>query len=287
MKVSCFTFIRNGEILGYPFVESILSALPVCDEFVVAVGNGDDNTRKKISSIGNKKIRIVDTIWNEGQKTGGFVYAQQKMIALYNCTGDWAFYLEGDEVLHENDHEAIMQAMKANLGDDRVETLAFNYKHFYGDPQTYIDSPAWCRSGVRIVKNSLRTIATDGLHFTIMVDHKNGRWPRGKKVDATIYHYGYARSVKKLQEKLGKVSRYWGNTPDFHAYGNIDPMVLHPFEGTHPSVMKSWLKNDASKEFALNPDYKITSREKRHRFEMRLEKIFNIDFNKKHYKVVR
>ena len=22
----------------------------------------------------------------------GFVYGQQKMIAQYNCTGDWAFY---------------------------------------------------------------------------------------------------------------------------------------------------------------------------------------------------
>ena len=32
MRVSGFTFIRNGTMLGYPFVESIRSALPLCDE---------------------------------------------------------------------------------------------------------------------------------------------------------------------------------------------------------------------------------------------------------------
>jgi len=31
----------------------------------------------------------------------GFVYGQQKSIALFNCTGDWAFYLEADELVHE------------------------------------------------------------------------------------------------------------------------------------------------------------------------------------------
>jgi glycosyltransferase involved in cell wall biosynthesis len=287
MKVSCFSFIRNGEILAYPFIESIKSALPICDEFVIAVGNGDDNTREQIQGIGDKKIRIIDTIWNEGQKTGGFVYAQQKMIAMYNCTGDWAFYLEGDEVLHEKDLDVIYNALRDNLNEDRVEALAFHYKHFYGNPQTYIDSPAWCRSGVRIIKNSVRAIAMDGLHFTVMTDMKNGRWPRGKKIDATIYHYGYVRSLEKLQAKLDKVSKYWGTKSDFHVYGNIDPKVLNVFKGTHPLVMKKWLNNDAEKEFKLNPEYKISTREKRHRFAMKLEKMFHLDFNKKHYKTVK
>ena len=32
MKVSAFTFIKNGQILGYPFVQSIKSILPIVDE---------------------------------------------------------------------------------------------------------------------------------------------------------------------------------------------------------------------------------------------------------------
>ncbi|MGH7953853.1 MAG: glycosyltransferase, partial [Limisphaerales bacterium] len=38
MKVSGFTFLRNGQKFGYPFVESIRSILPIVDEFVVALG---------------------------------------------------------------------------------------------------------------------------------------------------------------------------------------------------------------------------------------------------------
>ena len=100
MKVSGFTFIKNAEMLGYPFVESIQSILPIVDEFVIAVGESSDNTLEIIKSIKDEKIRIIETQWNESMQDRGYVYAQQKMTAQFSCTGDWAFYLEGDEVLH-------------------------------------------------------------------------------------------------------------------------------------------------------------------------------------------
>ena len=127
MKVSGFTFIRNGTLLGYPFVESILSVLPICDEFVVAVGDSDDDTLARIQAIDSDKIVIVQTRWNEKMQDRGFVYAQQKMIALYNCTGDWAFYLEGDEIVHEDDLPKIRACMEQHLNNSEVEALAFDY----------------------------------------------------------------------------------------------------------------------------------------------------------------
>ena len=42
MKISAFTFIKNGQILGYPFIESINSILPIVDEFVINVGKSED-----------------------------------------------------------------------------------------------------------------------------------------------------------------------------------------------------------------------------------------------------
>ena len=44
MKVSAFTFIKNGQILGYPFLQSIQSVLPIVEEFVVNVGESEDDT---------------------------------------------------------------------------------------------------------------------------------------------------------------------------------------------------------------------------------------------------
>ena len=42
MKVSGFTFLRNGQKLGYPFVASIRSILPIVDEFIHERENGAD-----------------------------------------------------------------------------------------------------------------------------------------------------------------------------------------------------------------------------------------------------
>ena len=107
MKVSGFTFLRHAVMNGYPFEESIRSLLPLVDEFVIAVGDGQDDTLARVEAIGDAKIRIIPTQWNEAMQDRGFVYGQQKMIAQYNCSGDWAFYLEADEVLHENELESI------------------------------------------------------------------------------------------------------------------------------------------------------------------------------------
>src|SRR5438128_9155829 len=85
MKVSGFTFLRNGQKLGYPFVESIRSILPIVDEFVIALGPSEDDTEAMLRAIGDPKIRIVPTHWNERVRADysikGFVYGQQKSIA--------------------------------------------------------------------------------------------------------------------------------------------------------------------------------------------------------------
>ena len=138
MKISGFTFIKNGEILGYPFIQSINSVLFICDEFIVNVGNSEDDTLEKVKSINNPKIKIIQNNWNDNMRNAGFVYGQQKMIAQYNCTGDWAFYVESDEVYHEKDLPKIKQAMQTHLADDNVEALVMDYYHFYGNINTYI-----------------------------------------------------------------------------------------------------------------------------------------------------
>ena len=75
MKVCGFTFIRNAVTFDYPIVEAIQSILPVCDEFIVAVGNSEDNTRDLIESLNSPKIRIIDTEWDDSLRSGGKVLA--------------------------------------------------------------------------------------------------------------------------------------------------------------------------------------------------------------------
>src|SRR5881628_445587 len=125
MKVSGFTFCRNAVRYDYPVVESIRSILPIVDEFIVNVGQCEDGTLELIRSIGEPKIRIVESVWDETLRKDGLIYAQQTNIALASCTGDWAFYLQADEVIHEDDLPNILQAMRDNLGKTEVLGLLF------------------------------------------------------------------------------------------------------------------------------------------------------------------
>ena len=151
MRVSGFSIIRDGIRFGYPFVESIYSVLPLVDEFVLAVGKSSDDTLHCAKAIGSPKLRIIETEWDEKLRQGGQVMAQQTNIALDECTGDWCFYLQGDEVIHEQDYERITGAMRKYLPKRDIEGLSFRYRHFYGSYQ--LINPLPYRRQIRIVRN--------------------------------------------------------------------------------------------------------------------------------------
>lgn len=125
MKISGFTFVRNGFKLGYPVLESLQSLLDICDEVVIAIGNSDDETEERIKNLGNPKITIISTIWDETLREGGTILAQQTDIALQHCTGDWLLYLQADEVLHEKDYDVIKQYAHRFLHHPTIEGLLF------------------------------------------------------------------------------------------------------------------------------------------------------------------
>ena len=285
MKVSAFTFIKNGEILGYPFVQSIKSILPIVDEFIINVGDSEDNTLKMIQSINDKKIRIIQSKWNDSMTDRGYVYGQQKMIAQYNCTGDWAFYIEGDEIYHENDLDRIYMSMKENLNNSDVEALIFDYYHFYGNGNSYLDSPGWYRAEARIIKNSLRTYAPDGLFWLVLDSNKKGRYPRARHTGAKCYHYGWVRSEHQMNLKSEKVQKYWGGKAKKIDYSQMDQSIIKEFKGSHPKIIKDWLPNE-NEVFRADPNYKPSKKQKKHRVMITIEKFFGLELSKKHYKLV-
>ena len=75
MSISGFSFVSNGVKFDYPFCESILSILPLVDEFVIVVGKSEDETLEKVRSIDSDKIKIVETVWEESLREGGKILA--------------------------------------------------------------------------------------------------------------------------------------------------------------------------------------------------------------------
>ena len=254
-------------------------------EFIVNVGESEDDTLKLVKSISSNKIRIIESKWNDSMQKSGFVYGQQKMIAQYNCTGDWAFYIEGDEVYHENDLNQIKQSMEVYLNDETVEALVFNFCHFYGNRNSMLNSPGWYRSEARIIKNSVRSYAPDGLFWLVLDSNKNGRYPKAKHTGITCYHYGWVRSEDQMNLKSSKVQKYWGGSPFQIDYSQIDQAIIEKFQGTHPKVIENWLPKEIS-IFQADSSYKLTGKQKKHRLMLKIENFFGIDLSKKHYKLV-
>ena len=290
VKVSGFTFLRNGVQLNYPFVESIRSVLPIVDEFIVALGPCEDGTRERLQTISDPKLRILHTQWNDNLrndlKVKGYVYGQQKSIALFNCIGDWAFYLEADELLHEDDLRKIQESMHQHLDDRRVEALYFDYIHFYANKNTYVWSPSWYRTAPRILRNNLTAWAPEGLYFMVMVTKRKGRYPRAAPANARIFHYGNIRSQEEWNKKTDLIYKYWGDSPRHFKYGNLDPQILRQFTGTHPKAILDWLP-PAEGMYQPPPGRRLTFADHRHRLMAKLESWFNLDLTHKHYSRVR
>ncbi len=247
MKVSGFTFIRNAVKYDYPIVEAITSILPLCNEFIVAIGNSEDKTEKLIQSINSSKIKIINTIWDESLKIGGKVLADETNKAFREISkdSDWAFYIQADEVVHEKYLPAIKKAMLKWKEDTKVDGLLFNYLHFFGSYDYVGDSRKWYRKEIRIIRNDKNIHSfRDAQGF-----RKNNKLLNVKPIDAYIYHYGWVKHPSIQQSKQENFHKLWHNDVwirknllkvDEFDYSLIDSLAH--FKGTHPKIMQQRIK---------------------------------------------
>jgi hypothetical protein len=258
MKVAGFTFIRNAVKNDYPVVEAITSVLPLCDEFVIALGNSDDDTEALIRGIHSDKIRIVPTVWDETRREGGAVFADEtdKAFKAISPDADWAFYIQGDEVVHEQYLPTIRREMELNLNDEAIEGLLFKYVHFYGSYDYYAHSRRWYRREIRILRNNPHIHAyRDAQGFRL-----SGRKIQVKLIDACIYHYGWVKPPKGLENKVRNFNQFYHddewlnqNLPETYAFDFKNADRLLPFKGTHPAVMQRRIKAQNWK-LEVNPE---------------------------------
>jgi len=263
MKIAGFSFIRNAVLYDYPIVEAISSILPICDAFYIAVGKSEDETLELILNLKSDKIIILETTWDESLREGGKVLAAESNKAFDSISPeyDWCFYIQGDEVIHEQYLPAINEGMQKYLEDKRVEGLLFHYLHFFGSYDYYGDSRKWYRNEVRIIRNdkSIRSYR-DAQGF-----RKNGEKLNVKQIDAWVYHYGWVKHPADQQKKQKEFHSLWhpedkvdkivGNKDEFD-YSIIDS--LKHFDGTHPNVMKNRIEK-VNWEFDFDPSYKNLS----------------------------
>jgi glycosyltransferase involved in cell wall biosynthesis len=248
--------VRNANKLDYPVVEAIQSILPICDLFVVAVGKSDDDTLQLIQSIQSHKINIIETVWDDSLRVGGKVLADEtnKAFAAIPDEYDWAFYIQGDEVLHEQYHKPVLEAMQAHVNNPVVEGLLFDYLHFYGSFD-FVGNSLWYRREIRIVRNDKHIFSYgDAQGFRKQPNQKL----RVKKANACMYHYGWVRTPEAMQRKNEEMHRFWHDDDwmekNVHSqapfdYSEFESLV--PFKGSHPAVMQGRI---AAKNWNFRPN---------------------------------
>jgi len=254
---------KNAVKLYYPMKQAVMSILPIVDEFVIALGNSDedDETREQILSIGSDKVRIIDTVWDIEKYPQGMEHAHQTDIAKSYCKGDWLFYLQSDEVIHEKYLPVIKERCRELLDDQEIEGLVFDYIHFWGDYEHHQDGHCWYRKEIRIVRNRPDIHSWESAQSFRRIpdfDQFNYRQQEGTyklKVagsGATVYHYGWVRPPALMQNKIkvfhtnhrGKASV--DRQVDNHIYDSVfdygNLSCLSRFDGSHPAVMKEWME---------------------------------------------
>ena len=244
MFVSGFTFVRNAIKYDYPIVEAILSIEPLCDEIIVAVGDSEDDTLQLIQSIPTDKIKIIETVWDDSLRKDGQVLAIEtdKALKAVSSKADWAFYIQGDEVIHEDGLASIKEAMEKQKDNKLVDGLLFDYRHFYGSYDYIGKSTRWYRKEIRVVKPKHKIYSyKDAQGFRKSENLKLNV----SEVKAHVHHYGWVKDPRAQQRKQESFHKMWHsdewmdkNVAKTQAFDYSEIDALEKFKGEHPKVMQ-------------------------------------------------
>lgn len=247
MKVSGFTLCRNGVRLGFPFRESVRSLAPLCDEIVVALGEGEDNTGEELEKLAKElpcDLKFIHTQWDPNSIKGGSILAEQTNIALDNTQHEIVFYLQGDEVLHDEDYPIIRKDLQRLSEIKEAASIVFQWVHFFGDPNSYAQSRKWYRKEIRAFKKSsgLRSYK-DAQSFRKQVGTE---WTTLPAIEskARVLHYGWVRPADLMTIKTNEFQQWWGKKGKHQTNDIFQPQYgIYPYRGTHPEVMKNYLES--------------------------------------------
>lgn len=290
MNVNGFSFIKNAIKYDFPVVESIKSVLPLCDKFYIAVGKSEDDTLNLIRSIDKSKIVIIETEWNEKVSKGGSVLAEEtdKAFGALPADTDWAIYIQGDELFHEQDYDSIRNAMKHYHNNNKVEGLLLNYLHFYGSYSYVAESYVWYPKEIRVLKYNPTIFSyKDAQGFRKAGNQKL----QVKQIDATIYHYGHVRPPKVMQDKFQNSSKFYHddewikNTYPGDSFDYLEHVgELKRFDSEHPKLIQPRI---ARLNWEFDYDVSMNNPSLKKRIKHTLRKYFGIDLGYKNYILMR
>ncbi|HSB54179.1 MAG TPA: glycosyltransferase [Gemmatimonadales bacterium] len=239
MRIVGCTLVADALTLEFPVLEAIGSVLPLCDQLIVNVGPSSDGTLDRIQQLSDPRIRIIQGEWNRG--LGSAMLAVETQRALDLARGDWAIYIQADEILHEDGLVPFRDALERADADPRIEGLLVDFVHFYGTTDWVGTSRRWYRREVRAVRVAAGLKSRGDAQGFRAAD---GRRVRARASGARYFHYGWARPLEALRRKQVVDDQLYhagaGRRAPIREQLPAD-VGLRPFRGTHPAIMDRWI----------------------------------------------
>lgn len=248
--------IKNGTKFDYPFQQAIESVLPICDEFVVVEGVGEDDTYERLLAMREKDQKIQVVRSKMERKVSELSRATDLSISLTKC--DYYLQIQGDEGINEFSCRRIRSVVDRG-GFDILQTRIF---HFWSSFDTVYIPKVFYDYVWRVARRSLfpqlhsigdamnlGPLSLPGLR-TLALPETEAYW----------LHYGFVRNPKQMVEKCYEFFPWWSQDPEKWEEHGMDPYLararqnkkvvwtekhhprqLTPFRGVHPKSYESWI----------------------------------------------
>jgi glycosyltransferase involved in cell wall biosynthesis len=245
--LTSYTIAYNLNKIRYPWMECILSVLPVSDEVIVGECFSTDGTYEDLLKLQsqNPKIRILRHPWGDRYE----ILPQIANMCIRESRTKYHFHIQADEVLHEDSYPELLEICKLD-----VPAVSMRYVHFIGDFETTFP----------FVYERVARMGQKDVMFRLDGDACELDFPREKAFvsNVQVFHYG---KVHVGRESEAAVKEYEFQQMYVHAnLGFPDPKIVEaykrgrinykeasseetrkeyrPFTGSHPKVMENYIR---------------------------------------------
>jgi glycosyltransferase involved in cell wall biosynthesis len=208
MKISIYTYVRDGLRQDFHVAAMLRHHLGLADEIIVHDGMSTDGTYEVITAI-DPKITVFRSDWNANQ---GMAFINRfKDEARLRCTGDWCLMLDADEFIPEWEFEPLRRTLATT---DRA-LLATSFINFYGNYRVYNAFPDKFRmptlkmnihrnlDDIQMHGGDASSVSRRGLPFSLT------------EADAAckLHHFGSVRQPARLREQWRNMRGRLYNAP--------------------------------------------------------------------------
>lgn len=245
-RLSAYSYLKNGLLFDYPFCESLMAILPVCDEVIVTYAvDSEDQTFQVLQRLAQlfPHLKLYPSeVWQDTQVLEGKRIALAANEARDYCQGDWLWHVQADEVYLKKDTLQV-KALIQEYDHQAIDAFVFPILHFYGDYEHYVNQngpqEGWYLSCIRLARRGKAQHIGDAWTQKIQDNQ------RLKSVDIPIFHYGHVREHEAMRLKSNYMERLYKPLPENFevcppqqfSYNRVPKHLLNVFNHGHPETM--------------------------------------------------